>query len=85
MVLNILGALVLGSVTSGHLPLGNSSNEKHREKVSSDKEALKQSPVLKVKQSMEQQGEEKALEDKPFRGNKRSSGGMKKESSSQRE
>ncbi|KAM7321455.1 hypothetical protein ACRRTK_019547 [Alexandromys fortis] len=30
-------------------PQGNSSNEKHREKVSSDKEALKQSPVLKFK------------------------------------
>lgn len=57
MVLNILGALVLGSVTSGHLPVGNSSNEKHREKVSSDKEALKQSPVLKVNQSMEQEGD----------------------------
>lgn len=55
--MNIIAALVISSVTSGHLPLGNSSNEKHREKVSSDKEALKQSPVLKVNQSMEQEGD----------------------------
>lgn len=41
----------------GHLSLGNNSSVKHCGKVSSDKVALKQRPVLKVSQFMEKEGE----------------------------